>query len=181
LTTPRLTLSVHGLKDFGDCAALWADPDVVRFIGGRPFTSEEVWTRLLRYVGHWAAMGYGYWAIRERVSGRYVGEIGFGDFRRELEPPFGPSPEAGWALAPWAQGRGLAREALTAALSWGDGRMGAFSRTVCMIHPDNRPSITLATSHGYRPFAETRYKGSPTILFERVRPPAAPTASHTES
>ena len=107
LVTERLILHGHGLKDFAESAAMWGDPDVVRFIGGRPFTEEECWTRLLRYVGHWAAMGYGFWAIREKATGRFVGEVGFADFRRELDPPFGDTPEMGWALNAWAQGKGL--------------------------------------------------------------------------
>jgi hypothetical protein len=57
LVTERLVLHGHGLKDFAESAAMWGDADVVRFIGGRAFTEEEVWTRLLRYVGHWATMG----------------------------------------------------------------------------------------------------------------------------
>ena len=49
---------------------MWADPAVTRFIGGRVFNREEVWARLLRYAGHWQWMGYGFWAIEEKESGR---------------------------------------------------------------------------------------------------------------
>ena len=61
---------------------MWADPEVTRYIGGRPFGVEEVWTRLLRYAGHWALLGYGYWAVIEKSSGRFVGEAGLADFHR---------------------------------------------------------------------------------------------------
>jgi RimJ/RimL family protein N-acetyltransferase len=168
LVTERLILHGHGLKDFSDSAAMWADPDVVRFIGGRAFTEEEVWTRLLRYVGHWATLGYGFWAIREKAGGRFVGEVGFADFRRDLDPPFGDAPEMGWALMPWAHGKGYASEAIAAALAWGEGRFGQGVRTVCMISPENAPSIRAAEKAGYREFARTTYKGAPTVLFERV-------------
>jgi RimJ/RimL family protein N-acetyltransferase len=167
LETPRLRLQGHGLKDFAESAALWADPEVVRFIGGRPFTEEEVWTRLLRYVGHWAALGYGYWVIREASSGRFVGEVGFADFKRALDPPFGDAPEIGWALCPWAHGRGYASEAIQAVLGWGDAHFGAGARTVCMISPDNAPSIRAAQKAGYGQFARTTYKGSSTLLYSR--------------
>jgi len=168
LTTDRLILHGHGLKDFAESAAMWSDPDVVRFIGGRPFTEEEVWARLLRYVGHWAALGYGFWAIREKTTGRFVGEIGFGDFRRELEPSFGNTPEIGWALSPWAHGRGYASEAIRAVLVWGEDHFGRDARTVCIISPENAPSIRAAEKAGYREFARTLYKGSPTVMFERI-------------
>src|SRR5579875_2663294 len=89
LETERLRLHGHRLADFADSAALWTDPLVTRFIGGRPSTPDEVWSRLSRYIGHWTALGFGYWAVRERASGRFAGEVGLADFRREIDPPFG--------------------------------------------------------------------------------------------
>ena len=85
--TDRLILRPHVREDFDESYALWSDETVTRFIGGKPFSREEVWTRLLRYAGHWALLGYGYWVIREKNSGRFVGEIGFADYQREIEPP----------------------------------------------------------------------------------------------
>lgn len=167
LHTERLVLSGHTVDDFADSAAMWADPDVVRFIGGRPSTEEEAWSRLLRYVGHWAALGFGYWVVRERASGRFVGEVGLADFRREIAALFGGAPESGWALAPWAHGRGYATEAVGAMLAWAQSDLGA-ARTVCMIEPDNAPSIRVAEKLGYRPFARTFYKDAETVLFERT-------------
>ena len=168
LETERLTLRGHTLADFDECAALWGDPEVTRHIGGRPSTAEEVWTRVLRYAGMWALLGYGYWVVRERESGRFVGEVGLADFRREVTPPLDGAPEAGWVLAPWAHGRGFATEAVHAALSWGDAHLAA-QRTVCMISPDNAASLRVAEKCGFREFARTRYKGEETLLFERLR------------
>jgi RimJ/RimL family protein N-acetyltransferase len=166
IDTERLTLRGHVRDDFSDCAAMWADPEVTRHIGGRPFSAEEVWAKVLRYVGHWSVMGFGYWVIRERASGRFVGELGFADFKRDIEPPLAGAPELGWALAPWAHGRGFATEAVRAAIAWGDTRFGPV-RTVCLIAPGNAPSIRVAEKCGYRELARTTYKGQPTLLFER--------------
>jgi RimJ/RimL family protein N-acetyltransferase len=69
LTTSRLTLRPHTRDDFLESYAMWSDPEVIRYIGGKPFTREEVWARLLRYAGHWAMLGYGYWVVREKESG----------------------------------------------------------------------------------------------------------------
>ena len=76
IETPRLTLRGHRLDDFSDCAAMWADPIVTRHIGGKPFSEEDTWTRLLRYAGHWLLLGFGYWAIEEKDTGSFVGELG---------------------------------------------------------------------------------------------------------
>lgn len=165
--TPRLSLRRHALADFADSAAMWADPIVTRHIGGRPFSPEECWSRLLRYVGHWHVLGYGYWVIREKATGRFVGEVGFADFQREIDPPLG-APEAGWALAPWAHGKGLATEALAAALRWADAHFAPPAKTVCIIDPPNLASVRVAEKCGYQRVRETIYKGEPTLVFERL-------------
>ena len=126
-----------------------------------------MWTRLLRYVGMWALLGFGYWVVRERDTGRFVGEVGFADFRREISPPL-DAPEAGWVLAPWAHGRGFATEAVRAALAWGDAHLAA-PRTVCMIAPENAASIRVAQKLGFREFGRTSFKGDDTLLFQRLR------------
>jgi RimJ/RimL family protein N-acetyltransferase len=166
IETERLTLRAHRLEDFVDSAAMWGDPEVTRYIGGRPFSKEEVWTKLLRYVGHWSVMGFGYWVARDRATGRFVGEVGFADFKREIEPSLDGAPEIGWALAPWAHGRGLATEAVRAANAWGVAHFES-GRTVCLISPENLASIRVAEKCGYKEFKRTTYKGQPTILFER--------------
>jgi RimJ/RimL family protein N-acetyltransferase len=97
LETGRLILRPHRREDFDSCAALWANPDVVRYIGGKPFTREEVWARLLRYAGHWQWLGFGFWALEEKETGAFAGELGFAEFMRDLEFP-----------RPWASGSRLA-------------------------------------------------------------------------
>jgi RimJ/RimL family protein N-acetyltransferase len=168
IETARLRLHGHGVSDFPDSAALWGDAAVMRFMGGRPLTQEEVWTRLLRYVGHWAAMGYGYWAIREKDGGRFLGEVGFADLKREVDPPLGDAPEIGWVLVPSAHGRGFASEAVAAVLAWGEAAFGPGRRTVCIINPENAPSLRLAERMGYRAYGRGAYKGAETVMFERI-------------
>ena len=163
LTTLRLTLSPKSLADFEDSAAMWADPAVTRFIGGHPNTREDSWGRMLRQAGLWPLFGYGFWAVRETASGRFVGELGFMNVLRDLDPPFGDTPEAGWALSPWAHGKGYATEALGAVHGWADTHIAG--RTVCMIDPDNAASHKVAAWLGYREYARSTYKGAATILY----------------
>jgi RimJ/RimL family protein N-acetyltransferase len=166
IETERLLLRPHTIADFDDCAAMWGDANVTRHIGGRPFTREEVWARLHRYVGHWVLLEFGYWHVSERGSNRFVGEVGFADFKRDIDPPFDGAPEAGWVLSPAAHGKGFATEAVRAALAWGEPRFPS-PRTVCIIDPENAASIRVAGKCGYREYARTSYKGGPAILFER--------------
>lgn len=166
IETARLRLRAHRADDHAQCLAIWSDPDVTRYIGGRPFTSEEVWKRLLQYVGLWSILGYGYWAVEEKATGRYIGDIGFADFRRELEPSLHGMLEFGWVLAPHAHGKGYATEAVNAAVAWGGQHFGDL-RAVCIISPDNLPSIRVAEKAGFTRWQETTYHGSLTIVFSR--------------
>jgi RimJ/RimL family protein N-acetyltransferase len=167
IETARLRLRGHRVEDFADCAAMWGDAAVVRHISGKPFTAEETWAKILRYAGLWSLLGYGYWAVEETASGRFVGDVGFADFKREVQPSLDGAPEIGWVLAPWAHGRGFATEAVGAAVAWGDRRFGP-QATVCMIDPENAASIRVAEKCGYREFARATYKGQPATLFRRA-------------
>jgi RimJ/RimL family protein N-acetyltransferase len=172
LETERLRLRGHRLGDFSASAAMWADADVTRHIGGSPLTQEEAWTKFLRYVGHWALLGFGYWVVEEKATGSFVGEIGFADYKRELEPSLDDKPEIGWVLAPHSHGKGYATEAVRAAIAWGDAHFGP-SQTSCIIFPENRPSLRVAEKCGYREWQLTTYKGRPTLVLVR-EPRTAP-------
>ena len=143
---------------------MWCDPVVVNGVGGVPFTEEESWARLLRYVGHWHLLGFGTWIVREK-SGAWVGEVGLFDLHRAVDPPL-DLPEAGWVLAQNAHGKGYATEAVQAALAWGDQHFGARPIS-CMIDTDNVASLRVAEKCGFREHTRTTYKGKAVILFRR--------------
>ncbi len=176
LETARLLLRGHRLNDFAACAAMWADPVVTRHIGGKPLTEEEAWTKFLRYVGHWDLLGFGYWVVEEKTTGKFVGEIGFADYKRDLQTTLGHLPEIGWVLASQCHGKGYATEAVLAALAWGD-RHFQDPRTCCIINPDNLPSIRVAEKCGFRERQRATYKQHPIIVLVRERPsgPVIPT------
>jgi RimJ/RimL family protein N-acetyltransferase len=167
LTTARLTLAPPTRDHFPTCAALWARPEVAQHITGRPNTAEECWARVLRYAGHWALHGWGFWVVTETGTGRFVGELGFMDFRRDIDPPIGTAPEIGWVLAPEMQGRGYATEAARAALAWGRERFGKV-RAVCMIKPGNTASRAVAGRLGFAEYARTTYHGQDEMLLQRM-------------
>ena len=168
LETSRLRLQAHTQADFADMVEMWGDPEVVRHIGGKPSTAGETWNRLLRYGGLWPVLGYGYWCVRDKRSGRYVGDVGCADFHRDAEPSISGTPEAGWALAKWAQGRGFANEAVAAALAWLD-RGADYPRTVCLIAQENAPSIRIAIKNGFTAQGSVRVGDKSVPLWVRDR------------
>jgi RimJ/RimL family protein N-acetyltransferase len=167
LESERLLLRAHRIADFEACLDLWTDPEVTRYVGGRPFSGEEVWARLLRYIGHWSLLGFGYWLVADKASGIFVGEVGFADFKRQIAPSFEGIPEIGWALMPWAQGRGLATEAVQRVVAWGDQHFGPGATTGCLINPDNHASFRVAGKAGYSEYCRTFYKEHPAVILRR--------------
>ncbi len=167
LETPRLRLRPHRREDFAESAAMWADDAVVRHISGRPSTAEESWSRLLRYVGHWRLLGFGYWVAETRDGGRFVGEVGFADYRREIAPPQPRLPEAGWVLVASAHGRGYATEAVTRIVAWADRHLDS-DRTFCLFDPAHAASIKVGRKAGYAGDMMARYRDRPALLLSRA-------------
>ncbi|WP_027482996.1 GNAT family N-acetyltransferase [Deinococcus pimensis] len=171
LHTPRLVLRAHTPDDFDDCLRLWTDASVTRFIGGRTSTPEDVWSRMLRYAGLWSLLGYGYWAVQDRVTGHFIGEVGLADFRRTLTPNVDVTPEGGWVLSPAAHGRGYATEALRAVLHWSDAHLarpdGLPTPTFCLIHPDNHASVRVAEKCGFQPIGRVSLGPHDSRLYRR--------------
>ncbi|WEX78552.1 GNAT family N-acetyltransferase [Sinorhizobium numidicum] len=172
IETERLLLRPYRRDDFHSYCALFADAEVTRYAGGVPYSREQSWTRFLRQVGMWHYFGFGFFAIQEKESGAFVGEAGFHDAHRRITPSLEGTMEMGWALSPKAHGRGLATEAVTAALSWGDRQFPTLKKT-CIIEPGNQASIRVAAKHGFKEFWRTSYHGRPMIMFERRVTPIA--------
>jgi len=171
LETARLILRAHTLDDFPAMAAIWADPEVTRFILGPPSSPEATWARLLRHAGHWQMRGFGYWAVECRATGAFFGDVGLADWHRGFDPPEPFLPEAGWVLARAAHGRGLATEAMAAVLAWADARPD-MARISAIFDPAHVVSLAVARKLGFGGDRLTCYGGTPTLRLERSRPRA---------
>jgi RimJ/RimL family protein N-acetyltransferase len=166
ILTERLRLRAHRLDDLTSCHALWGDINVVRHITRQPATREETWGRLLRYAGHWHMLGFGYWALEDRISGAFVGEAGLADYKRDITPSLADYAEIGWLVSPQWHGRGFATEAVEAILAWSDANL-ARPCVACLISPDNHPSLRLAERVGMQVWTQTTYRGDAVVLCRR--------------
>ncbi len=166
LETARLILNAHTVEDVLRNFAIWSKPQVVKHISGTPSTMQQCWWRVLRYAGHWSLNNYGYWAVREKVSGQYIGDVGFQDNLRAIGPVFDVYPEAGWVFDPHFHGLGYATEAMTAALGWSESVMKSRS-TACLIAPQNQASLKLSKKLGYRVIGEAPVQDVPTLILLR--------------
>lgn len=146
----------------------------MRYIASEPFTRSQLWEKFLRGPGLWPLLGYGIWAIERREDGKLIGEVGFADYQRDVDPPLPGQqpakgeaiwPEASWLLDSDAHGQGYASEALTAALAWADAELR--TPLVCIITPDNDASLRLAARHGFLVVGHRVHKADPVLVLHR--------------
>ena len=160
LTTARLRLEplsdVH-LEGFN---AMNSDPQVMRYLTGKPETLDESRAIIERVKARWADTGYSWWALVARDTGELVGAACLQNLRREATPlPDRDCPlEIGWRLRREHQGRGYASEAARAIAAHGFETMGA-GELLAVCHPDNRASWTVMERLGMQPLGLQRWYG----------------------
>jgi RimJ/RimL family protein N-acetyltransferase len=141
--TERLRLRAFRESDLDDYAAVYADPEVVRYLAGagEPWDRGRAWRHMAFLVGHWHLGGAGVWAVEHRETGTFLGMIGF------AAPEGWPGFELSWTLARRWWGNGYATEGARAALAHAFTRLGK-DRVISLIHPENRASIRVAERIG---------------------------------
>jgi RimJ/RimL family protein N-acetyltransferase len=145
LETERLRLRPLAKSDIDDYAALYADPEVLRYLSGgaQPWDRGRSSRHMSFVVGQWLVGDAGMWAVEHKETGAFLGVIGFSS------PEGWPGFELAWALARRWWGHGYATEGARAALAY------AFTvlekdRVISLIHPENAPSIRVAERIGER-------------------------------
>jgi RimJ/RimL family protein N-acetyltransferase len=166
LQTERLTLRPFRANDADAQAAMMGNAQVMRHIGGHPLNCEDSWRKLLCGAGLWRLFGFGYWAVEQRSDGAMIGQVGFAEFMRDMEPPIRGLPEMGWLFAHEAAGRGYATEAATAGLAWIDETLRP-RETVAIIDHANAASIRVAEKCGFSMREDALYRGESILLFRR--------------
>lgn len=166
IETERLRLRAAKMRDFDGFAAMWADEETVRFIGGTVRTRSESWIRFIGLPGMWPLMGYGYWIFADRVTDRFVGAGGLSWFDRGL-PLLDGVPEAGWAFAADTWGKGYASEAMNAALRWADTVLAA-SEVRCIINPGHGASERVAAKLGFALVGAEQLGDEPINVYART-------------
>jgi RimJ/RimL family protein N-acetyltransferase len=158
LETARLRLRQWKLDDFEWYAALCADPQVMRFLGGKTFNRLEAWRQFCSLAGHWHFRGYGLWAVEEKATGRLLGRVGLID--HEGWPGF----EVGWTLAREAWGQGYATEAARRSMQYAFEDLKR-DRVISLIDPENHPSRLVAERLGEAVQGTTELMGTNVLVY----------------
>ena len=140
IETERLRLRAWRDDDFDAYAAMVADTEVTRFVGGA-VARNDAWRGLTSMIGHWVLRGYGLWAVERKSDGALVGRVG-------VQYPEGwPSTELAWTLGRLFWGQGYATEAAEASLDWGF-RTLPLPKLISLIDPENHASQKVAQRLG---------------------------------
>jgi RimJ/RimL family protein N-acetyltransferase len=140
------------------------DPEVMRYLGkGKTKSQAETLGEIAAHLCHWAALGFGQWALERKEDGESIGRAGF------WRPPGWPGLEVGWKLRRDAWGRGYATEAGAASIAWGWENLDA-EELISIIHPGNTASIAVAERLGLRHLRDSHLKGQEVAIFGIGRP-----------
>jgi RimJ/RimL family protein N-acetyltransferase len=159
LETERLWLRSFRKSDIDDYAALKADPEVARYLGGGgAWDRGRSWRHLAFLLGHWQLGGSGMWAVEQKETGAFLGMIGFAD------PEGWPGFELAWTLVRRWWGYGYATEGARSALAYAFTALNK-GRVISLIHPENLASIRVAERLGESLQGRTDMMGNERLVF----------------
>jgi RimJ/RimL family protein N-acetyltransferase len=156
LETERLVLRKPELGDLDGYAELWGDEQVVRFLGGRTLSRDEVPAGIERMLKQWDRHGVGLFSVLRKDDERLIGRVGYllwdserwvNAMAEELEDPL--ELEIGWVVASAFWNQGYATEAAVACRDHALGPLGR-ERVISLIAPENVASIRVAEKIGER-------------------------------
>ena len=166
LETARLRMRPFDWNDFEHEAALYADPEVTKYLPRGPVPRDEVWERVQRvlthFIAHWSDHGFGVWALVDRATGDLVGHCGLQHL------PDDGDVEVLYLLERAQWGRGLATEAARAALEHGFTRVG-LERIVAVTRPENVASRRVMEKLGMRYEGEVDAYGLHLVRYAQSR------------
>lgn len=165
LETERLIMRMWREDDIEEYAELCADPEVMRYLGGKTFDRTEAWRHMASMIGHWQLRGYGIWAVVEKDSGRLAGRIGC------INPAGWPGFEVGWTLKREFWGKGYATEGAHRALQYAFTELNQV-HVISLIHADNHGSIHVAERLGEKLEGTARVVGIDVLVYGIDRPAA---------
>lgn len=156
LETERLILRPNRPEDFEAYAAFYAsDRSRLRAFG--PKSRQEAWIRFAAEIGHWPLRGYGFWAVEEKATGAFCGQVGL------WNPEGWPAPEVGWMVWAEHEGKGYAYEAACRARTYAYEALG-WAEVASCISDGNTRSIRLAERMGARFDRRVARPGKPDSL-----------------
>ncbi len=140
LETERLLFRDHQSEDLEPFCMLEADPEVRRFVGGKPRTREAAARKFRRGLLKSGASRLRLWATILKEDGCYIGHCGIYPHFRPGRPPVPNEGAFGFTLARQYWNRGLGTEAARAFVEFGFNEL-RLRRIVASVEVGNAASV----------------------------------------
>jgi ribosomal-protein-alanine N-acetyltransferase len=156
LETDRLVLRAPVPQDADALAPMYADPEVMRYVGdGRTLTRSETERSVRRMIERWEADGFGLFTTVRKDDEAVIGRVGLLVWNTDTWEPTTraeaadvPSEvEVGYTLGRDYWGQGFATEAAGAVRDYALGELGA-ARLIALIIHGNTASENVARKLG---------------------------------
>ena len=151
LHTERLRLEPFADAHVAGLNAMNSDPEVMRYLTGRPQTLDETRAMVERVKQAWATVGYAWWSLVDKASGDIVGAGCVQHLRHDvaaLPDPACPL-EIGWRLRRDRWHQGFASEAARAMAAFAFDTLAA-PELLSVCDPENVASYTVMQRLGMR-------------------------------
>jgi [ribosomal protein S5]-alanine N-acetyltransferase len=155
LETERLVLRAPVPEDAEPLAPMYADPEVMRYLGdGRALTHEETARSVLRMIEGWEADGFGLFTTVRKEDNAVIGRVGLilwdsATWQTTRVNAEGPKElEVGYTIGRPYWGNGYATEAAAASRDFALEELGA-RRLIALIIHGNEASENVARKLGF--------------------------------
>jgi RimJ/RimL family protein N-acetyltransferase len=171
LTTARLRLEPITGHHLDAMNAMNSDPEVMRYLSGKPESRAETMAVIERIQARWADTGYSWWAAMALDTGELVGAGALQNLRREMTLLPDPSCplEMGWRLSRAHWGRGLASELAIAIRDFAFETQAA-DELLAVCDPDNTASAAVMQRIGMQPQGLQHWYGKELTTYRITAP-----------
>ena len=156
--TDRLVARRPSLDDFDDLSRMHSDPEVMKTLGGLR-TNEETLRYLQEKIDHWETYGFGFWIVRNRVDGTFVGRGGL----QHIEIAGGREIELGYGVLRVHWNNGFATEMARAMVAVAFEEL-TLENVVCFALKHNLASLRVMEKAGYQYERDFLHEGEPHAL-----------------
>jgi len=178
LETERLLLRAPEPEDAVPLAPMYADPEVMRYLGdGRTLTLDETKRSVLRMIEGWKADGFGLFTTVRKEDDAVIGRVGLIVWNPETWQTTragaeGPKElEVGYTIGRPYWGNGYATEAAAAARDFALEQLDA-QRLIALIIQGNDASENVARKLGFEYERDIRFGRRDAKLYSLGNPPA---------
>jgi ribosomal-protein-alanine N-acetyltransferase len=178
LETERLVLRAPVPEDADPLAPMYADPEVMRYLGeGRTLTRQETERSVLRMIDGWKADGFGLFTTVRKEDEAVIGRVGLivwdpETWQTTRASSEGPKElEVGYTIGRPYWGNGYATEAAGAARDFALEELGA-RRLIALIIHGNDASENVARKLGFEYERDIKFGRRDAKLYALGKSPA---------